>query len=58
MDIGLLVLFLNAGPWGRTDSFGALIIRTGFPTGVYKGSIVGFYDIGALIIGIGFWGML
>ena len=26
--------------------------------GFYKGSVVGFYDIGALIMRIGFWGML
>ena len=35
----------------------ALIIRIGFPLkGSLKGSIVGFYSIGALIIGIRFRG--
>ena len=37
----------------------ALIIRIGFPLkGSLKGSIVGFYSVGALIIRIGFWGPL
>ena len=40
---------------------GTLIVRIGFPLkgslkGVYKGSIVGFNNIGALIIRIRFWG--
>ena len=30
----------------------------GFLRGVYKGSIVGFYNLGALIVLIGFWGPL
>ena len=35
-----------------------LLSGIGVLQGVYKGSIVGFYDAGALIIRIGFWGML
>ena len=33
-------------------------VRKGFLKGVYKGSIVGFYNLGALIVLIGFWGPL
>ena len=40
-------------------SLGASIVRIGFLQGslkgVYRGSTVRFYDIGALIIRIGFW---
>ena len=44
-------------------TIGALIIRIGFQKkgslkGSYKGSIVGFSSIGALIIRIGIWGTL
>ena len=40
---------------------GALVIRIVLLEGillkgVYKGSIVGYYNLGALIIRIGFWG--
>ena len=48
------------GPFSpfRSLNVGALIIRIGFPlkgsfNGVYKGSVVGFFSIGALIIRIG-----
>ena len=39
---------------------GGLMMRIGFPLkkGVYKGSIVGFYTVGSLMIRIGFWGIL
>ena len=51
-------------PWSTslTSLIEASIVRLGFPLKrVYKGSIVGFYNIGALKslkIKIGFWGIL
>ena len=50
---------LISSPHLRKLNVVALIIRVGFPLKgsfkrYYQGSIVGFYDIGALIIRIGF----
>ena len=44
---------------GKCCSVGARIIRIGFPLkGSLKGLIVEYYNVGALIIRIGFWGPL
>ena len=57
MTLGLGVRV--SGVQGLGFHIGALIIRIGVPLkGVYKGSIVGFHDIGASIIRMGFWGAL
>ena len=47
-----------SAPFHKTESEGFRGPYKEFLAGINKGSVVGFYDIRALIIGIGFGGLL
>ena len=58
--LGSLILYLKGMRimMFQLSSFYYRVPLKGSLKGFYKGSIIGFYNIGALVIRIGFWGPL